>query len=156
MSILAIDPGASSGWALWTRDGITSGRVAIDTDSGRLSASNLLATIGLDRVVIEAMGYLPRGEARYDTAYGMGRHAGIWEALALTRCVPVEWVHPSKWQRAMLSVRGRNPGRPALKGLSMAVATRVVGHPVGSDEADAICLLEWYVVEARLKGHQHV
>lgn len=150
--ILAIDPGACSGWAYRDKGGeLHSCHLALDTERGLRAADELVRTIGLDWIVIEGMGYLPTGKARYDTAYGMGRHAGTWETLARLRGLPVAWVHPSEWQRAMLHSGRSNPGRAALKKLSVSVASKLAGHPVTVDEADAICLLQYETTEARLR-----
>lgn len=154
--ILSIDPGACSGWALYDGGGAgSSGTVNIDTAKGLREAWNLL--VGVDTMVIEGMGYLPavhvNGKAvrRYDTAYGMGKHAGQWIACARLQEIPFVIVHPSEWQRAMLHPGGRNPGRDMLKRLSVARATQIVGHAVGVDEADAI-VLGWYATEQGRKA----
>jgi len=135
--ILAIDPGRRTGWALCSPTGIESGVLNPDTKVGLQRAQELVQRA--DEVVIESMGYVARG-ARYDTIFGLARHASVFEVLARLQDKPVVWVHPNTWQKAMLHVGRRNPGRDMLKRLSMARARALVGHEVGADEADAILL----------------
>jgi hypothetical protein len=145
--ILSVDPGACSGWALL--DGCrvhASGEVHPDSAKGLAAAHDLISTA--ECLVIEGMGYIPRG-CRYDTAYGMGVHAGLWLALARLRGIPIEIVHPDTWQRAMLHPGGRNPGRAMLKRLSVARATKLAGRAVKENQADALVMGEWYATTHR-------
>lgn len=148
--ILAIDPGKVSGYAL-IDDGeiVESGELHIDSAKGLDAAMGLVSRASV--VVIEGMGYLPR-DARFDTAYGLGRRAGLWEAMARIQAVSVQFVHPDTWQRAMLHPGGRNPGRDILKKLSVARAMNAVRRPVGENEADALNLGMWHWIQAGQRG----
>lgn len=148
--ILFVDTGACSGWALLDGGRVhASGTVHPDSIKGFAEARDLVSRT--DHLVIEGMGYLPRG-CRYDTAYGMGVHAGLWLTLARLRGISIEVIHPDTWQRAMLHMGRRNPGRAMLKRLSVARAEKLVRRAVKGDEADALVMSEYYMLSLGRRG----
>ena len=144
MTLLSVDPGRVSGWAL-IGDEVRSGTVRIDSRKGLEHAMEIVVEASV--VVIEGCGYVSKG--RFDTIWGLGRRAGTWECLARVQGADVELVHPQAWQKAML-YQGRNPGRAMIKKLSQARARSEVGREVGPDEADAICMGMWFARERGL------
>ncbi len=145
MTILSIDPGKTSGWAI-VRAGkvVESGELRIDSRKGLEEAQWLVHWLSRDTmVVIEDVGYISAGKVRIETMHHLGVRAGAWACLARQRGLEVQWVHPNTWQRAMLHRGGRNPGRDMLKRLSVARARQESGRVLGENASDAVCLGLW-------------
>jgi len=141
-SLLAIDPGTVSGWS--RLDGqrvVDSGTVRTDSARGLETARQIVASVPDGALVaVETLGYLPSGKARFDTAWGLGVHAGLWICLARCRGLEVRTVPPREWMQKMISIRGRLPRRSLGKELSRARARAILHRDVGPDEADALLI----------------
>jgi len=133
-------------------EGVIVGEIwRVESRKGLASATELIESIPRDSIiVIEGAGYKSKG--RYDSDWGLGRRAGIWEAIALVRGFVVHHVHPDHWQRGRLYGGRRNPGREQLKRLSVMRAVKELGGDieVGPNAADAYNIYEWVKAELEL------
>jgi Holliday junction resolvasome RuvABC endonuclease subunit len=138
-TVLAIDPGTVSGFALIRNGRVeVSGEFRIDSDRGLHRARCMVEAESSGIMVVEAMGYLPSGK-HFMTAWSMGRHVGMWETLARVNSMESHFLHPNLWQSAVLGA-GRGMKRDARKALSIAVASKHVPYKPNDNEADAICM----------------
>lgn len=147
--ILAVDPGAKSGWAIF--DGgkyATSGMCK--SQAGRAFACEIAAgrakASGLGLVVV-AEKWTPGGKfAGARTMAGLGAQWGLWLAAIEAAHIPksrVVRVHTQTWRAAILQPR-RGTRSEQLKLMSIARAEAISGEPyMDDDRADAICIGQW-------------
>lgn len=147
--VLAIDPGASSGWAVFDAGRyVTSGvakraigrSVACDMARDQARASGL-------RLIVVAEKWTPGGKfAGARTMAGLGTSWGEWLAAIETAEIPksrIVRVFTQTWRAAVLSPP-RGMKSEALKALAVYRAQAITGMPnVNHDESDAICIGLW-------------
>ena len=138
--LLAIDPGATSGWALWDGTRWETGtaeywktRAGVCLDAGMAAHESKRPLV----VVAETWPGL-RGTA----LAGLGAQWGRWLAELERLDVPAKRVvrlSTGAW-RAQVLGGARCRGTDAWKAASRARAHAVLGHDVGPDAADALCI----------------
>jgi crossover junction endodeoxyribonuclease RuvC len=153
MTILALDLGQKTGWALHAADGtITSGTVEFRNDrwqgggmrflrfKGWLTEIKQVAS-GLDAVFFEEV----RRHAGVDAAHAFGGWLSILTAWCEHHGIPYEAVPVGTIKR---HVTGKgNANKEAV-----ISAVRALGHsPVDDNEADALAILHW-VIDTRAIG----
>ena len=148
--VLAIDPGATSGWALWgpdrprsPSDRLRSWTVGTaSTWQGRyaavVDAAHLASDADLPLVVVAETWPGLRGTA----LAGLGAQWGRWLAELERLDVPARRVvrlTTGDWRRVVLG-GARCRSTEAWKAASRARAHAVLGHDPGPDAADALCI----------------
>ena len=145
--ILAIDPGATSGWALYSADRCIASGIA-KTHEQRVMAIEIAQTEETRaklRLIVVAEKWSPGGRWYTATMTGIGAAWGMWQA-ALEACevpkVRVVRVYPQAWRSRVLTGR-RGVKTEVWDLMAQRRARQEVGHDVGDDEADAICMGAW-------------
>jgi len=161
-AILAVDPGESSGWAVWLCGELRAHGPAvlpIDRQLGVTRAFSIARTHAVPLIVVaEKWNAIMRGRGAprlsTDTLTGLGAHWGRWleqldihggYTLGRSKWPKIVRVLPTTWQPAMLG-RGRSE---QLKSASVTRATaQCHAHgldraPADDNVADAICIGEW-------------
>jgi hypothetical protein len=141
-TLLSIDPGAMSGWALWDPDCRGWDVGVVETWHDRARAAWLAVTFAkaADRPLVVVAETWPglRGTA----LAGLGAQWGRWLAELERLDVPARRVvrlTTGDWRRVVLGgVRCRST--EAWKAASRARAHAVLGHDPGPDAADALCI----------------
>lgn len=136
--ILAIDPGAVSGWALWHFGPITSG-VAKTWKERADVISMALNTACEEPLVVAIEKWQPGGlRMSFSTMVGLGRARGKWdhvlEVAGIRRIVEAT---PYEWRKATIGA-GR-VGREDAKSMARARYP----HAESPDGAEALCIAEW-------------
>lgn len=147
--ILAVDPGASSGWAIADDEGrvIRWGYLRLDSKGSAMAMNATIPFYTLEAMIIE--GPAPMGpQMGWRTMYGLGVARGRWEQEARRHGLDVIEVNPRTWQAACLG--GRMKREQAIA-CYRERARAIVGatKPIPADEAAAICIADWYVTEQR-------
>ena len=100
-SIIAIDPGASGGFAWVDRDDIVQAEAmpkGMTAQADRLR--EIVLDAGIDRIVIERVGtYVPGNSG--PAAATFSRHCGHVEAIAYMLGVPADQVAPGVWMKGL-------------------------------------------------------
>lgn len=139
--LLAVDPAATSGWALWTGQAWATGvatdwrhRFCVARDAGHARALT-----GMPLVVVAETWPGLRGAA----LAGLGTQWGKWLAeLERYELAPkVVRADTGTWRKAVLGIT-RQSG-DASKRAAMLRARAVLGHDVTADEAEALCIGLW-------------
>ena len=97
--IIAIDPGASGGFAWIDRDGLVSAEPMPDGMTAICDRLRGLACISRHAVVEKVGGYMPGNSG--PAAATFARHCGHIEAALYCHCVATEQVTPQKWMKAL-------------------------------------------------------
>lgn len=144
--ILAIDPGATSGAALWSR-GRLEMAAAVTSAAARgdcvTAATNAAALAGVPLVVVMER-WTAGGHRGHAQIVGLGAQAGRWlEALELAGipAADVVRVYPQTW-RAVLAPLPRKTGEQA-KASARMIAAGHLGREVLTDAAEAACIALW-------------
>lgn len=166
-AILAVDPGAHSGWAIITTRPIDWGVVTLKNANAievlMLIASKAQLT-GVKTMVIEGPYRLrlpkpkpqegqeqdiDRDAIGWRTYFGMGVSRGYWDMLARMHHWAVVEVNPRTWQAATI---GTHP-RAQMAELYRATAKTLTHSPaqIPADAAAAICIGDWYAMKQRLR-----
>jgi hypothetical protein len=141
--ILAVDPAATSGWALLVGGSDPRGhRVGIATEwqdrmAAAVDASHLASDLGPPLVVVAETWPGLRGTA----LAGLGAQWGKWLAELERLDVPdgrIVRVDTGTWRKTVLGIT-RQSGE-ASKRAAMMRAHAVLGHDVTADEAEALCI----------------
>lgn len=156
ISILAIDPGLHSGWAIFL-DGRykTSGYFRMDSIKGAKGVEEIIVsadTMGIKVMVIEDShpgGYTGADgqfhNASFDTYKGIGMRRGAWEQEARKRGMRIVAIKAATWHK-IINVAGYRANRAWLKDMAHRMAQIIVGRTVETeDEADACCIGKYYV-----------
>lgn len=138
-TVLAVDPAATSGWALWTGKGWTTGVAERwKTRAGAcLDAAMWAHETQRPLVVVAETWPGLRGTA----LAGLGAQWGRWLAELERLDVPekrIVRVDTGTWRKAVLGIT-RQTG-DASKRAAMMRARAVLGHDVTADEAEALCI----------------
>lgn len=141
VTVLAIDPGAVAGWAIF-RAG-----VLVESGSARSVAERervVTRAAGLfeDPLVVAAETWRPMKS--HKTMLGMGAAWGLWLAELERAGVPsrrIFRVEPETWRKACYGV-ARVPAEEA-KEKAIDWVRRRYGIEAGSDEAEAVCIGGW-------------
>lgn len=140
-TILAIDPGASGGLAWTDEDGIVHAAPMPEGMSAQIDKLRQLACDGYD-VIIENVGYHMPGNSAVATSK-FARHVGHLEATAYTLGMPVTYVAPQTWQKALGTwPKDKKERKAAIK---EAMARRYPHLSVTLKTADALGILSWYL-----------
>jgi hypothetical protein len=138
-TLLAIDPGASGGFAWIDDDGIVQACNMPTGMSEQIDKLRELACDGYD-VVIENVGFHMPGNSATATAK-FARHVGHLEAAAYTLAMPVTYVAPQTWQKALGTwPKDKKERKNAIK---EAMARRYPHLSVNLKTADALGILTW-------------
>ena len=146
--ILAVDPGANAGWAVYTHGQYSdSGEVkAIELDKIREIAWVVITLgreLGLKTVLV--LEHHPWGGHGRRTAAGIEARKQTWrDAWRAAGGSPgrVVQMHVQTWRSKLLGRPGRLLGRVEARALEQATAERIAGRPCGPDEAPAVCMGE--------------
>jgi len=150
--ILAIDPGATSGWAVVARGRVfASGVARTAADRAGVVGDWSASLLGLPDVAVVETWTVGGGRGRAggtrwtpSTMIGLGAARGRWLERLELACVParrIVSVTPATW-RAVLAGLPRKTTDDAKRSAAI-VARAKVGRPVEPDEAEAICIGLW-------------
>lgn len=148
VTILAIDPGRTSGWAVFAFDRCIASGTATTHDQRVLAIEIAQAEESRSgrKLIVVAEKWAPGGRWYTATMTGIGAAWGMWQA-ALESCgVPaarIVRVYPSTWRHTVIGGGGRS-----IKGSEWALraakrAEIETGHPCSDDEAEAVCIGAW-------------
>lgn len=166
-AILAVDPGAHSGWALGAGSPVDWGVVTLKSCNAvelLMMIASKAQLMGVRTMVIEGPYRLrlpkpkppAEGEEPVDmdgigwrTYHGMGVSRGYWDLLARMHHWAIVEVNPRTWQAATV---GTYP-REQMRKLYQAKAKSLTHSPVEipPDAAAAINIHDWYVMKQRLQ-----
>lgn len=145
--VLAIDPGKSTGWAIFSRSRVVSFGacdpfVGIEFPGVCAEAVAIASEAGLPLVCAHE-GWNAGGWGSHQTLVGLGASWGACRAslheAGITKRRMVRVV-PATWQSVVFG------GRPDdTKAEARKVASAIVGENVGGDAADAICIGAWAI-----------
>jgi hypothetical protein len=139
ITVLAIDPGQTSGWAVVDSRGVYRNGLASNAEDRRVVVRDYA-----DRVdVIVREKWSPGGRMTHQTSLGMGATWGRWlEALELGNvATKIVAVKPEHWRKVL---GGGRRTREQWKVLAVALAKQQPGHVnAGDDSAEAVCIGLW-------------
>ena len=153
MTILAVDPGASSGWYI-------PGAIVYPLPYGTIKLANKDAAQSIENVVRAAVtagarvcvieGPVPMGpKAGWRTMYGLGVARGRWEQEARRQGLEVVEVNPRTWQAACIGGRcKREEGILLYRARAKSIVKSAA--PIQADAAAAVCIGEWWERELAL------
>lgn len=150
--IISVDPGANGGWALW--------RNGEYQESGIMNGDHvhpiyrLIGSLHKDEpegrrlLVIEDQYVMIGGKkGNWNTAKVLITRRARWQTIAELFGWEVVLMNPRSWQSKVLK---RMPGCDT-KAKSVFLATQITGKtPASDDLADAVCIGECWIREARL------
>ena len=148
VTILAIDPGRTSGWAVYSLDRCIASGTAKTHDQRVLAIEIAQAEESRSgrKLVIVAEKWTAGGAfggAR--TMGGLGAAWGMWQAALESRGVPnarIVRVYPQTWRAQVLGGGwGVKSDEWALRAAKRAETE--TGHPCSDDEAEAVCIGAW-------------
>ncbi|MBU4460768.1 MAG: hypothetical protein KJ579_09390 [Verrucomicrobia bacterium] len=139
--ILAIDPGASGGYAWRDAEGIVHAAALPEGMTAQVDALRALAagTPGLTAVV-ERVGWWMPGD-HPNSACKFARHCGHLEAALYALGVPSRTVPPQVWMKTLGTLPKAKPDRK--RAIRELVARRHPHLTVTLATADALGILEW-------------
>lgn len=147
-TILAIDPGEVSGWAVMSRDRCIASGTAT-THEARTTAvlvADAESTLTGTRLVVVGEKWTAGGlHANPATMAGLGAAWGAWAAALEAEGVPksrIVRVYPQTWRARVLAPR-RGTRSDALKLMAVRRASHEIGREPDHDEADAVCIGIW-------------
>ena len=131
---LAIDPGASGGWAYHTLDAVPR--------SGRIDELTELELDIRTTVILENVPPFTGRMIPSSAAFKLGKSCGWLEGYFLGRGFPVVLVRPQDWQRTMgVGTKGKTTTTEWKNKLKSEAMRRFPLNKVTLDTADAFCLL---------------
>ncbi|HEY7821438.1 MAG TPA: hypothetical protein VIG24_01320 [Acidimicrobiia bacterium] len=146
MIIVGIDPGNNGGISL-IRNGklIFADHLPIvgKTVSGHL-LNNWFADIEPDTpdmVVVEQVHAMPKQGV--SSTFAFGRAVGIIEGVIAARGLPIHWVTPQRWKKAMGVTSDKNTSRQQAINL-WPEAADMFARVKDADRAEAALIAEWY------------
>ena len=149
VTILAIDPGTTSGWAVYSIDRCIASGTATTHDQRVLAIEIAQAeeSRSKQKLIVVAEKWTAGGAfggAR--TMGGLGAQWGMWQAALESRDVPkarIVRVYPQTWRSKVLGghQRGVKSAEWALRAAKRAEME--TGHPCSDDEAEAVCVGAW-------------
>ena len=147
VTILAIDPGRTSGWAVFAFDRCIASGTATTHDQRVLAIEIAQAEESRSgrKLIVVAEKWAPGGRWYTATMTGIGAAWGMWQAALESRGVPnarIVRVYPQTWRAMVLG------GGWGVKGDEWALraakrAEVETGHPCSDDEAEAVCIGAW-------------
>lgn len=147
VTILAIDPGRTSGWAVFAFDRCIASGTATTHDQRVLAIEIAQAEEYRSgrKLIVVAEKWAPGGRWYTATMTGIGAAWGMWQA-ALESCgVPaarIVRVYPQTWRAKVLGGGwGVKSDEWALRAAKRAETE--TGHPCSDDEAEAVCIGAW-------------
>ncbi|MCH9839215.1 hypothetical protein K0U83_26370 [bacterium] len=147
VTILAIDPGRTSGWAVFAFDRCIASGTATTHDQRVLAIEIAQAEESRSgrKLIVVAEKWAPGGRWYTATMTGIGAAWGMWQA-ALESCgVPaarIVRVYPQTWRAKVLGGGwGVKSDEWALRAAKRAETE--TGHPCSDDEAEAVCVGAW-------------
>ena len=147
VTILAIDPGRTSGWAVFAFDRCIASGTAKTHDQRMLAIEIAQAEESRSKrkLIVVAEKWSPGGRWYTATMTGIGAAWGMWQA-ALESCgVPaarIVRVYPQTWRAKVLGGGwGVKSDEWALRAAKRAETE--TGHPCSDDEAEAVCIGAW-------------
>ena len=147
VTILAIDPGRTSGWAVFAFDRCIASGTATTHDQRVLAIEIAQAEESRSgrKLIVVAEKWAPGGRWYTATMTGIGAAWGMWQA-ALESCgVPaarIVRVYPQTWRAQVLGGGwGVKSDEWALRAAKRAEVE--TGHPCSDDEAEAVCIGAW-------------
>lgn len=177
-AILAVDPGRSSGWAIYPmneKKPITWGQIALKQGSDHTWKS----AKGIEEVVEKAIGYgvttmviegpykiqLPKRAKSYwmqkakgkddkppeigwKTHWGLGVNFGRWAQVALEQRMRIVEINPRSWQSKTVGTGPRSQQIPKYKDL----AKHLTGSELPSDAAAAVVIGYYWTVKEGWKA----
>jgi len=153
--IIAFDPGHNfAHYALWCDDQERMiGRGMIPRKDEKFFCNMIYETCAECTVGIVESQYVQMARTKATMA-GIGnstlkvaKAAGNIEAILHLQSIEVVSVHPKTWQAVFSNIKGQATpvGRPAVKKAAMRLANNWIGNITSQDEADAICMLYWFL-----------
>jgi hypothetical protein len=145
--LLAIDPGASGGFAWTDPAGIVLTRPMPDGMTAQIDALRQLAAAlpGVTAVVEKVGGYMPGNSG--PAACTFARHCGHLEAALYALGVPVRQVAPQTWMKSLGALpRDKADRKRAIREL---MARRYPHLTVTLATADALGILTWAIAQEK-------
>lgn len=147
VTILAIDPGRTSGWAVFAFDRCIASGTATTHDQRVLAIEIAQAEESRSgrKLIVVAEKWAPGGRWYTATMTGIGAAWGMWQAALESRGVPnarIVRVYPQTWRAKVLGGGwGVKSDEWALRAAKRAEVE--TGHPCSDDEAEAVCIGAW-------------
>lgn len=108
--LLAIDPGADSGWAIFIDGRLSNcGLWSTGTPKGEYTRPSILV---FDEVLIESPRLRPRGEKNPNAILLLARRAGEWGGRYASS--PVKYITPNEWKKSTPDVISTQRTKNAL------------------------------------------
>jgi Holliday junction resolvasome RuvABC endonuclease subunit len=141
-TILAVDPGTKSGWAvLRDRELLYRGLARIVDVHDYASVVREADSCGAGTLVIETQAF-HKNVKNPKTVMRLVQIRAYWECLALRRGLVVQGVGANQWQSVVIG-SGNSVDRAERKRRAQARVKALFGVKVTQDEADAICIGIW-------------
>ncbi len=138
-NLIAIDPGASGGFA-WLQDGTVHACRMPEGMTAQVDHLRQLAATGYTTAVIEKVGFHRPGNSAVATAT-FARHVGHLEAAAYSLGISVQQVAPAQWMKALGSLpRDKRARKHAIR---EEVARRFPHLSVTLNTSDALAILAY-------------
>jgi hypothetical protein len=146
MKIIAIDPGTSGGFAIYDSLEITARTQAMPATETDIVDVLHRENVGAVRVVMEKVGGYVGGKGAPGSAmFNFGRNCGVLIGAIVALRIPLEFVTPQTWQKALSLGTAKTSGtRSQWKNKLKAEAQR--RWPlcqVNLKTADALLILSW-------------
>lgn len=147
--VLALDPAATTGWAIWASGRLhSSGEFPIFTGAGTREASRIVEllvdigdTLGLPVVVVAERSWGGRMGTGETSAVGFWRFALLAHQVAKAS---VLLVYPATWRARVLPKGMASAERDAVRACEQTEAARLTkSAQVGADEAAAVLIGKW-------------
>jgi len=147
---IAIDPGASGGFAVRYPDGKIELMAMPEHDVDRIDfiktikARSLLETAPIQAVMEKVGGFVRGNPAPGSAMFNFGHGVGVLRGAILTLEIPLIEVHPQNWQKALAV--GKHTSKPQHKRALKAKATELYPSlkPTLST-CDALLILDWAI-----------
>lgn len=177
-AVLAVDPGASSGWCILSRGKVYDyGQVTMknrDAPEQLMQIVGLAGLRGVGTMVIEGPYKIRLKKSKtqlcpkckrplededhvigWKTYYSMGVSRGKWEQAARRAGLSVDEVNPRTWQAATVGTGPREwqieKYQERARHLIQLAKIPVKTIPVQPDAAAAVCIADWWMVKQRIQ-----
>ena len=177
-TVLAVDPGASSGWCLLVDGKVYDyGQVSMKKSNSADLISQIMGVAGIQgtgTMVIEGPYKIRLKKSKdkvcpkckrplededhvigWKTYYSMGTSRGRWEQAARRAGMTVEEVNPRTWQAATVGTGARDfqiaKYQARARHLIQQAGIPVKTIPIQPDAAAAVCIGDWWMVKQRIQ-----
>jgi hypothetical protein len=144
MNMLAIDPGASGGFALISNGGVACYQMPeTQGDTVELLVSIKASNTELQCVMEKTGGYMPGNSG--PAACKFARGCGFLEGVIMALCIPLVEVSPATWMKALGSLpKEKKERKNAIKAL---MQQRYPCLKITLKTSDALGILTWAIMQ---------